>query len=441
VEDAKTYIEAFRNSRISREELRELQYKKLRRVIALAYQNVPFYRRRFARASTLEGFGFRSLEDLRTLPILERSDVERNGEAMISQNLINTLGSYSSTTGTSGARIRLAFSREYHAVTTAMTVRHLLHYGARPWHRIVSIWPPTSYWRPGQDRDGRLKRDTFSLSFPLGVLGRPLPFLKPLLSSNWDVERDAEVLRSMNPDFVICRPSNLRRIGRFLKARGESIHPRGLVLTNEVFTQTCARELEGLYGSEIFWGYGAAEVGPMGAVCTAHRGLHFNEDFIFPEVLKDDEPVGPGETGELVVTSLHNPLMPFIRYRLGDVVEMADGEACPCGSNLMRIRKVLGRKADWLMNSRREQVSPLTVADWAESSLGLADYQLIQLDVGRFLLKTSPDEAPSPSALQRLKQYLESTMETDVVVETSYRTPDEFWSKSRPVLSRVTLSR
>ena len=51
----------------------------------------------------------------------------------------------------------------------------------------------------------------------------------------------------------------------------------------------------------------------------------------------------PGNTGEIVGTSFHNPGMPFIRYRTGDYAEYV-GDHCPaCGRNLPVIKNIRGR--------------------------------------------------------------------------------------------------
>jgi len=52
-----------------------------------------------------------------------------------------------------------------------------------------------------------------------------------------------------------------------------------------------------------------------------------------------------GEEGKVVVTSLHNYSMPFIRYEIGDTA-IQGGGTCSCGSMLPTLAKVTGRIVD-----------------------------------------------------------------------------------------------
>ena len=53
--------------------------------------------------------------------------------------------------------------------------------------------------------------------------------------------------------------------------------------------------------------------------CTAHAGLHLNEDHFLAEIIdpQTEEPVAPGERGELVITTLAKEALPILRYRTG----------------------------------------------------------------------------------------------------------------------------
>ncbi len=61
---------------------------------------------------------------------------------------------------------------------------------------------------------------------------------------------------------------------------------------------------------------------------------------------KDGRPAAPGERGEVVLTALHSFAMPFIRFRLGDIVTKGDSH-CACGQPFATIRSVQGRMFDY----------------------------------------------------------------------------------------------
>lgn len=73
-------------------------------------------------------------------------------------------------------------------------------------------------------------------------------------------------------------------------------------------------------------------------------GYHLRELDLFLEILDPVTglPVPDGETGEIVLTTLHREAMPLIRYRTGDAAAWLPGP-CPCGSPLRRLAPLRGR--------------------------------------------------------------------------------------------------
>ena len=95
---------------------------------------------------------------------------------------------------------------------------------------------------------------------------------------------------------------------------------KGIVTTGECLSANDRRLIGGAIGAPVYDRYGLVEVaGYVAQECERHTGLHVNGGLAFVEVLKDGEACGPGEKGRLVVTNLHNYVMPFIRYDTGDL--------------------------------------------------------------------------------------------------------------------------
>jgi phenylacetate-CoA ligase len=113
------------------------------------------------------------------------------------------------------------------------------------------------------------------------------------------------------------------------------------------------RQLEALWGCAAVDFYGLSEViGPgVASECAEARdGLHVSEDHFLPEIVdpQTGAPLGPGEEGELVLTSLTKEALPVIRYRTGDVTWL-DPEPCRCGRTTVRMARIKGRTDDMLI--------------------------------------------------------------------------------------------
>jgi phenylacetate-CoA ligase len=141
-------------------------------------------------------------------------------------------------------------------------------------------------------------------------------------------------------------------------------------------------------------------VGDAGAAteCREHDGCHFWEDSVIVEHLDPDgtDPVPDGERGELVVTALDNRVMPLVRFRSDDLVELTR-ERCGCGRTHGRL-KTAGRKGDEVIVDGRS-VLPADV--WAaverfdETAMGL--FQIIRpsANVDRLRLRVGHDGTAS----------------------------------------------
>lgn len=104
--------------------------------------------------------------------------------------------------------------------------------------------------------------------------------------------------------------------------------------------------------------YGTTEAGgPILAISTPHTHAAdelqlVNEDTVLTEILdpKTLKPVGPGEVGEIVVTTLCREASPVVRWRTRDLVRLSKTPFdCPSGRRGMRrIGRLIGRTDDML---------------------------------------------------------------------------------------------
>lgn len=108
------------------------------------------------------------------------------------------------------------------------------------------------------------------------------------------------------------------------------------------------------WGAGVLDHAGASEVGPWGVGDADGRFLEVLEPWFHPEFLVagSDRPAAPGETAELVITTLGRTGSPVIRYRTGDLVRpvpAADGEAAERSPRVRLEGGILGRADDMLV--------------------------------------------------------------------------------------------
>ncbi|HQH27380.1 MAG TPA: phenylacetate--CoA ligase, partial [Oligoflexia bacterium] len=127
---------------------------------------------------------------------------------------------------------------------------------------------------------------------------------------------------------------------------------RAAILGAEPWSSEMGRRLETDGGLKAYDIYGLSEItGPgVASQCESQEGLHVFEDHFYPEIIDPESGcvLGPGEQGELVLTTLSKQAMPMIRYRTRDITAIMP-EQCRCGRTLRRIERIATRTDDMLI--------------------------------------------------------------------------------------------
>lgn len=102
-------------------------------------------------------------------------------------------------------------------------------------------------------------------------------------------------------------------------------------------------EFSKLFNCNIVDNYGCRELWCIGFDCIEGE-MHVNEDCVYFELVNDQNEViyKPNIIGKVLITSLRQKSMPYIRYDLGDIAYYLPGE-CKCGRKTKRIRVLPGR--------------------------------------------------------------------------------------------------
>jgi phenylacetate-CoA ligase len=115
-----------------------------------------------------------------------------------------------------------------------------------------------------------------------------------------------------------------------------------------------------------------------------------NHSSYFVELLKinSNEYAGKGELGRVVITDLYNKAMPLIRYELGDLAISDDDTRC----GVVTLRNLQGRLSDMLIQKSGIKISSTVINNYMEEMNGVEKYQLIQKNIGEFILYVVENE-------------------------------------------------
>jgi phenylacetate-CoA ligase len=117
-----------------------------------------------------------------------------------------------------------------------------------------------------------------------------------------------------------------------------------------------------------------------GLDCIYHEGIHYWADYYILELLDPEtlQPVPPGETGEMVVTTLRKEGAPLVRYRTRDLTKLIP-KRCSCGSILPMHDRLLGRSDDMFI-FRAVNIYPGQIDHILSNTKGVGSEYQIHLD-------------------------------------------------------------
>jgi len=322
---------------MSREDLEQLQLERLQSTLNRVGTRVPFYRRKFEELR-INYDNFRSLDDLRRLPFTCKQDLRDNypfGLFAVPQREVVRIHSSSGTTGL--------------ATVVGYTGNDL-----KNWSNLVARILTAA---------GVTKDDMIQIAFGYGLFtgGFGLHYgaerigasVIPISAGN--TKRQIQIMQDFKTTALVCTPSYALIIADTMMDMG--INPSGLSLRVGLFgaepwSEAMRKEINDKLGIIATDNYGLSEVmGPgVAGECQECNGLHINEDHFLLEVIDPVtlEPVKPGETGELVVTTLTKEAFPMIRYRTRDLTRLLPGP-CACGRTFARMQRIMGRSDDMLI--------------------------------------------------------------------------------------------
>jgi phenylacetate-CoA ligase len=407
-----------RNRRLSPRQLRTLQEQRLIAVLEHAQANVPYYRDIFQKEK-IDLRHFRTLEDLRDLPITTKADLRSAGsDAFITDGLRRSSLMEVRTTGSSGQPISIFHNRREGRIRRLMGFRAHHTAGYRPRDRLCVL---------------KAHAGPVRLHHRLGF------YRTHCVPMNLPVRDQLTGLVELQPRFLRAWPTTLRALMHHTDYRLHShIQPEVVLTSSEVLSLSLRSAVRQDLGVEIFNIYVATEVGEIAYECPAHRGLHVNADQLILEILdEENRPCRPQQQGTAVITSLFAFSMPVIRFSLGDLCEQID-DPCSCGATLPLIADPLGRGDDLIRLPGGDMRSATGAAVLLDRYEGVHQMQLIQEEPHRFFLQLVLRQNCSRPELSEMKQclteYLGSSIDLDIR-EVSHIQKETV--KSRWFVSRV----
>lgn len=317
------------------DELRSLQFTRMRRIVKHAYDNSLPYQKK-CQAENVHPDDLNNLQDLKKFPFSVKQDFRDNYPFGMFAVPIDRLARIHASSGTTGKPAVVGYTANDLVTWSGLVARSLRAAGARAGDRVHNAYNYGLFTGGMGSHDG---------AQALGVTVIPV--------SGGQTERQVNLLVDLKPTIIMITPSYLLNIADEFDRQGrshEDISLRVALVGAEPWTEAMRSEINQRLNLKAVDYYGISEIiGPgVASECIETLdGPTLWEDHFYPEIIDPEtgRVLPDGEWGELVITTLTKEALPVIRYRTRDITRLLPGTARP----MRRLDRFSGRSDDMMI--------------------------------------------------------------------------------------------
>ena len=379
----------------SSKELKELQLKKLKKLLEHAYNNVPFYRTSYQEVG-LHPNDIKTLDDFRLIPIITKSDVQNNPNAFMAQNFHRETLTKGMTGGSTGDP--LVYYRDHNSAmwNWSLIQRNRSWFGFREGMKQAWFW--------GRDEDvpdskidqikTRLRRQRWQTCYNMG---------------EDQMAAFAQELISFQPEFILGYTSAIYVFAQYVMKKGiTKIKPKAVQTAAEKLHDFQRDLISEVFQCPVIDSYAAMEIGTIATQCL-EGGMHISAELRYFETVIDDQLAQPGQMGETVLTDFTNLAMPYIRYKSGDLAVLKEG-ICSCGRQLPLLGEITGRKTDFFTMPSGKLVFGLYWGKRMREIPGVKRFRVHQAAVDTIKISYEAENGFDSNLLEKKRQEILNTL-------------------------------
>ena len=372
-----------------RDELQDLQLRRLKWSLQHAYANVGCYRKKFDEAG-VHPSDLKELSDLSGFPLTDKHDFRDNYPFGMFAVPMDQVVRIHASSGTTGKPVVVGYTSNDIDTWSGVVARSIRAAGGT-------------------------HRDKIHVAYGYGLFtgglgahyGGELMGCTVIPMSGGQTEKQALLIQDFDPDIIMVTPSYMLSIADELERQGVDCRKLKLrvgIFGAEPWTDSMRANLEQRLAIDAVDIYGLSEVmGPgVAQECVETKdGPTIWEDHFYPEIINPQtgEVLPDGEEGELVFTSLTKEALPVIRYRTRDLTRLLPGTA----RTMRRMEKITGRSDDMLI-IRGVNVFPTQVEEQILKVDSLAPHYQIEITRSGNLDEMTINVELSPGADAAAKQ-------------------------------------
>ena len=340
-------------------EISDYQFKKLKKLLISSNLNVPYYNKLFKKINFNPLTDFKSLNDLKKIPILEQEVVRKNPGEFINKKSKN----YSSlnTSGTSGQPFTALVDDAHWVVEQAVIWRQWKSFGYKFRDKIALL---RSY--APEKNDTLIKVDylrNFIYYSPYHLSDKNCAdFYKDM------VRREIKFLRGY--------PSSIKIFTSYCKRNQLKINSlKGILLASETLLENDKKYIKDYFNVPVINHYGLAECVVMIGNIFSDKHLYNYDDYGYLELIKY------GNKINIIGTNLNNHAMPLIRYNTNDMA-LIDPNDEDKKIKLKQIKSITGRQNEYIITNK-EKIPLTNIYTIFSKHQNIAKWQIVQRRINK----------------------------------------------------------
>lgn len=372
----------------------DLQQQRLARLLSFAKDNTDYY------SEALKGLGKFTPEQLtedvvRSLPIIDKEAIQSEGSRFVARQHDPRFGRLAEfkTSGSVSKPVTITWNSYASMFTRAKVFRYHQWHGSDPKKKFSSLRLIPL------EADGTSKGIRIRDWYPLIPGGESVA-----QTATWPIAKQMEWLQREDPNYLLTYPTNADALVRYARENGISLPQLERIDgIGEVMVENLSSSAKDVFDCTVADKYSSREIGEKATRCPVSGLYHIQSETVYLEVRKTDGALAKeGETGQIIVTNLHNTAMPIIRYAIEDYAEV--GPKCSCGRGLPTLRRILGRSRNMLQLENGDHLWPRFNAEKFSDVAPVKQTQLIQTAINEVKVLVVPLQTLSDTDKESLCQ-------------------------------------
>lgn len=378
----------------------EVQQRMLKRMLKYANTHCRHYEE--------VGKTMENIEDIKQYPFIDKKTIRETFDSFVSKDKDKMIYNIARTSGSTGSPLEFYNGNGLDDFFQYNTWKK---HGYEKDDKILSMMGPRI-----DEED--VKKGIYWKEIPMYKTSHGQYHLSCLYLTNENIQVYVDYIMNLKPDFIRAFPSYIYDVSTYILNNNIDIgfKLKGIELTSETSYDWQWEKIKKAFKcDDLFFQYGHTETCVFAYSYDDTMKLRVEPLYGYVEILDEEgKQVKEGETGEVVVTTLHNYIMPFIRYRTGDMAEYGGQD----GKYLI-LNRVLGRSYDYLVNEEGTKINfTAFLGEHHIKAIGrIEKWQFEQFEKGKAIIRIIKADGFTEADEKEIKEFFKQFGKTDVTIE------------------------